>query len=127
MAEYSAPVRSDQPEMHYHEIQLLGTGASAPTVTFGRTGVVTRSAVGVYSLTLQENLGNFVGFAFGFSGTTPAGLAGYNCEIGTPVYNATTQITTIPVLVFATAVAADLAATQSLSLTLKFMEAAVGL
>lgn len=114
------PQRSSEPETYSEIVTMLGTGASAPTKTYGKGLAITRSGVGVYVLTFTDPPGNLAGYSTGFKATTMSALKGYTATLGD--FDAAGKVISVSVWTSAFA-AADLAAAQSLSLLLVFKRA----
>jgi len=115
------PYRNTQPEAYTYQILLLGTGASAPTVSLGRGIVVTRNSEGNYRLTFDDPPGNFVGLQYGLQAETPADLKGHTVVGGTFTYPTATALGYIDVVLYDSDFSADdLEDTEYISLALKF-------
>jgi hypothetical protein len=115
------PVRAIQPEMVEHDLQLLGTGASAPTIAQPATGwsgvTVTRTSAGVYKLTWSEDQGIFSGFYASLRATTPGDLKTFS--IVREGYSSSTRSVQFT-LYNASGTATDLAALQWIDLMIRF-------
>jgi len=120
MTQNAYPVRATQAEVQSHHILLTGTGASAPTVTYGVGVTVTRTSEGLYNLTWADDPGTFIGANYMFGGSTPDDLQGHTAAFDDYASNA------MEVLVQDSAFAVDdLEALEYLSLTVFFKRTAV--
>jgi hypothetical protein len=115
------PHRSTLPEVHTHEVLLLGTGANAPTVSLGRGIAVTRNSEGNYRITFDDPPGNFVGLQYGLQAETPADLKGHTVVADTFTAPTATALGYIDVVLYDSDFSADdLEDTEYISLALKF-------
>lgn len=113
-----------EPEGYEFPVFLLGAGAAAPTLV-GRDNVsLARTAAGKYTITFNDDPGNFLGGTFGFQDTVLGASAGYDVVFGpfTPPANGSLATLTFQTSNAAQA-ATDLAATQNLKLHLEFKRA----
>lgn len=111
------PERTSQSELRNVEIRLLGTGAAAPTKEYGQGITVARTGVGIYTLTFTESQGQWAGYVWGLEGTTAANVKNHDLIM-------TLTSTTVLTLTFwnAAGTARDLAATEWINMTLKFVQ-----
>jgi hypothetical protein len=117
------PLRTTQIESTDYIIRILGTGAANPTKQEGEGVVVTyRGSAGAYRIQFAENPYQFIGAFATFLGTTPAGLGGWSVVFVD--YDATNFRLDFVVFNAANA-AADLAATQRISIIAKFARSGV--
>lgn len=116
-----SPVHSSESEVVVREIDVTGAGAADPVTNYGQAAAITRNGAGGIRVTWKENPGNFLGFSFGFRDATPGNVKGWTCVSNGPP-NGLVQDFTVYNSAFA---AADLAATSSLSLAVKFKKTKV--
>lgn len=116
---HSSSVKSSEAGTYQLEVVLAGAGAAAPGKTRGNGIVVTRTGVGVYRLTVAEDLGPLLSVSGPVFGDTaaPANVKGFTLTRG--AYNAAGRYVEISVWNSAFA-ATDLAVNMTLDLTLKF-------
>jgi hypothetical protein len=72
----ASDVRSTEPEVVKTSVRLLGTGASAPTLQFGKNVSISRTGVGAYRLTFVDPPGTYVNFTYGLEATTQSAMFG---------------------------------------------------
>jgi hypothetical protein len=117
-------VSDSEPEIVNYSVRILGTGAAAPTKLQGKGITVGRSGVGVYTLTFDNRPGAYQGMTFGFDADTPLNVAGCTAAITTST--TTTNAWTFTVYSGGTTPAArELAATERLTLNIKFKRVTV--
>jgi hypothetical protein len=98
-------------------MELLGTGAAAPTIVNGLGFTVTRNSAGTYTLTWLEFPGQFHSWDYALRATTQSQLAGFTAVAGAW----STSALTIQVVLYNTAQSAtDLAALQWLDMVFNF-------
>jgi len=120
-------------------IRLLGAGAAAPTVEMGPRGeppsggssgvTSARSGVGTYSLDFgTEKPGKLVSWHWGYGNTTGAVGTGVpkNVVIDTDSMDGTDNVLNYQICATDTGVAAELATTDKLCLTLTFKQSGTG-
>jgi len=115
-----AETRSYQPDVLEHDLTILGTGASAPTVAHppGPTGItVTRVSAGVTKLTWSDSPGRVLGIYFGLRATTPGDVK--NFSIVREAYDSSTLSVQFT-LYNASGTATDLAALQWIDILARF-------
>jgi hypothetical protein len=116
---HSSTPKSSEAGTYELHVVLTGNGAAAPTKTRGNGLVVTREDVGVYRLTLNEDLGPFMSLGGHCFGVVGAGavedVAGYTLVHG--AWNSAGRYLDIAVF-DSTFAPVDLAATETLDLTL---------
>lgn len=78
MSQEFFPVRMSEPEIVGKLVSVEGTGATAPTVLYGRGVSVTRTSEGLYKYAFGEFQGEFLGMTPGFGAATPSALAGFS-------------------------------------------------
>ena len=71
-------VKASEPDVVAKLVSVEGTGASAPTVLYGRGVTVTRTSEGLYKYAFGEYQGEFLGMTPGFGAATPSATAGYS-------------------------------------------------
>jgi hypothetical protein len=71
------PVRGSLPGLKPHIVTMEGTGASAPTLLYGKGVALTRTSEGLYKCTWTDNPGLFVGWTPGLGAATPSAVSGY--------------------------------------------------
>ncbi len=113
------PARDTEQDVRHHLVQLLGTGASAPTKVIGKGITVSYTAAGRYLLTWASNPGEFLGFTWGLQATTQADVKGHTVTAG--AYPATASTFTLEIDLWDSAFAAeDLEALEWLFLDIAF-------
>lgn len=118
--------RMNNPTTRDYTVSFVG-GTAAVTKSIGQDVTVTYVSTGLVDLTWSANEtkpGTFVGLkGFGFHATTASAVAGYTANAG--AYNATTR--TLRISIYnGSNVLADLAALQSLTVTVGFVAEAIG-
>jgi len=109
--------RIDLPESRRRIIKMLGNNTAAPTKTFGAGVALTRTGVGDYKATFNENPGVYVGVAgYSFESATATDVKGYTCTVKS--YDSTNFV--VEFLVFNSSFAAADLNAQSIVLEILF-------
>lgn len=100
-------------------IRLAGTGATDPTLIYGKGVSVQRLALGQFRVTWKENPGFYTGYLCGLGAAVPANMAG--CTVICIPYNNTGYIFDVYLFSGGTTPAArDLAAAEFINLDCRF-------
>lgn len=121
MGHQAYPVRGTQPELTAHIVRMVGTGASAPTKTYGDGITITRTSEGLYKLTWGSNPGTFLMWSASLGADTPSAVAGFTLSRDTYTRDATTGVCSMEFLLSeADNSVVDLQALQYIDLILWF-------
>ena len=117
-------LRTTEPESYSHVMNFTGAATAALVKNFGKGVTVTRTGVGLFTITFAEAPGNLIGISgSGFQGT---GVSGFTVLEGTFVLQVGATKATLTFSVLGpTQVATDVPATAKFSLDVRFKRAGV--
>lgn len=113
---------ASEPETVLVPVRLLGTGASAPTVQQGKGFSISRTGVGAYTLTFQDNPGPYLNFTYGLEAATQSAMFGCTV-VGKYTAATSTAKATLAIALASggtTPAARELAAAEFIHLTIGF-------
>ena len=114
--------RGSIPEPRNHHAKLLGVGAGAPTIVFGRGFTVARLGAGDYTLTWSETAGLYINTYVGLESTAGTDVKNFSLIIIPFVQS--TRVLEVK-LFNGSGTATDLAAAQWINLQVLFSETRV--